>query len=362
MNYTEKAAKIIYFFGYGVTVYLLLKYGLPAVLPFIIAFVASTVAEKAANKLTKKTGTSRRVYCALIIILVISVMLSLSAVIVGRLVYEAKEFAEEYLNDNEKIEILLNGANGLSAKITEKLNISESARQMVATAMDSATEKIAEIVLGKIGSIIEKSASLILTGLPSWLLFITVTTISTFYLGCSKKGNDGISSLLTTEQKKKILKLKSGVAVTVMRYIRAYSLILTVTAAVLLVGFTILKIKYAFIIALLVAVLDLLPVIGIGTVLIPWALIEIANGNHGVGFGLIAVFAVAVVTREIAEAKIIGRCVGTNPLITLSAMYAGLKLFGFAGLLLAPMLLSGIIAYRSEKSKTADIKEGAVPQ
>ena len=106
---------------------------------------------------------------------------------------------------------------------------------------------------------------------------------------------------------------------------------------------------------MLIAVLDMLPVIGLSTVMIPWGIIELAKGNAGKGFALLAIFAIAVVIREALEARIIGKCIGANPLVTLFAMYAGLKLFGIGGVIVLPMLVSGGIAYLSEKEQSPAI-------
>lgn len=359
MSYTERAAKYICYFAYGTVLFLFLKYGLPAVLPFIIAFSVSAAAEKAASKLAKKTGINKRIYCALILAILIIAIITAVTAIFGRLIYEAKEFAREYISNERKLENLINGANELSQRITERLNLSPSTRASVESTVDSAITKLSDVMISKIGDIFERLASAVLGGLPSWILFTTVTLISTFYLGCTKYGNDPILRSLSKENRKKILKFKSGAVRTVGRYAKAYTAIMTVTTSVLFAGFTIIGIKYAILVALLIAVIDILPVLGISTVMIPWGIIEIAKGNAGKGFALLAIFAVAVVIREALEPKIIGKCIGANPLITLFAMYTGLRLFGIGGVIFLPILTSGIITYLCEKEKPAAV--GKVP-
>ncbi len=357
MSYTERAAKYICYFSYGTVIFLFLKYGLPAALPFIIAFTAATVAEKAANKLSRKTGINKRIYCALILLILILALVTAGTAIFGRLIYEAREFAEEYISDGRKLEDMINGVNELSEKITAKLNLSQSMRSSVKNTVDNAVARVTDLLINKIGSILEKLASAVIGGLPSWILFVTVTLISTFYLGCTRYGNDPILKHLSSENKKRLLRIKNGVAKTIGRYVKAYATIMSITTTVLFAGFTIIGIKYAFLVALIVAVLDMLPVIGLSTVMIPWGIIELARGNAGRGFALLAIFAVAVVIREALEPKIIGKCIGANPLITLFAMYAGLKLFGIGGVIVLPMLISGGLAYLSEKEHSAAVRK-----
>ena len=154
---------------------------------------------------------------------------------------------------------------------------------------------------------------------------------------------------LSIEKRKTFLRLKNGFTTTIGKYVKAYGILMALTTSVLFAGFTVIGIKYAFFVALLVAILDMLPIIGLSTVLIPWGIIEISKGNAGKGFALFAVFAVAIVLREALEPKIIGKCIGTNPLVTLFAMYCGLKLFGFGGVVVLPIIVSGALAYLSEK-------------
>ena len=87
------------------------------------------------------------------------------------------------------------------------------------------------------------------------------------------------------------------------------------------------------------AVVDILPVIGVGTVLVPWGIVKILSGGYYQGFGLLIIFAVVSVVREILEPKIIGKSIGLHPLMTLLSMYIGLELCGFLGLISFPVLV-----------------------
>jgi len=360
MSYTERAARYICIFAYCTALFLFLKYGVGTVLPFFIAFIAATLAEKAALKISKKTGINKRIYCAVIIVMFMLVLLTIITAIFGRLLYEAREFAEEYLSDGKRIEGLFNGASELSERITERLNISDAMRTRVKNTVDDAISSISDVLLSKVGTLIEKTATGILSGLPSWILFVTVTVISTFYIGCRDQSKSKLTSIIPPKHTERLKKLKNGVSGTVAKYVRAYTALLSITATVLFAGFTMMKIKYAFLTALLIAVLDMLPVIGLSTVMIPWAITELINGNAGKGFALIAIFAVAVIIREASEPKIIGKCIGSDALVTLFSMYAGLKLFGVGGVIILPMITSGVIAYYSEKHDTTDINKGTV--
>lgn len=107
--------------------------------------------------------------------------------------------------------------------------------------------------------------------------------------------------------------------------------------------------KYAPVIALLIAVVDVLPVLGTGTVVIPWGITEILLGNGVRGVGLFVMYAVVTLVRSFAEPKIIGNQIGINPLFTLIAMFVGLKTLGFLGVLIFPTVLIVTVEYYKEQ-------------
>lgn len=126
---------------------------------------------------------------------------------------------------------------------------------------------------------------------------------------------------------------------------KAYLLILCITFLELLIGFKILSAfdlmsdTYIIVLALVIAVIDIIPVLGTGTVLIPWALYSLIVGNTWLGIGLIIVYGIITVIRQYIEPKLVSLQLGLPPFLTLIAMFFGLQLFGFIGLFLMPMLV-----------------------
>ncbi len=116
-------------------------------------------------------------------------------------------------------------------------------------------------------------------------------------------------------------------------------MITLITFLELFVAFTVLGIKYAFLIALVIAVIDILPVLGTGTVLIPWSIFLLLIGDYYTGIALIIVYIVIAVIRQIIEPKIVGKYIGLYPLLTLVAMYTGLRVMGVLGLITFPLII-----------------------
>jgi hypothetical protein len=112
------------------------------------------------------------------------------------------------------------------------------------------------------------------------------------------------------------------------------------TFVILLLGMTILRIPYGVFWAAGICLLDALPVLGTGTVLLPWGLILFLQGDRARAIGLLGVYTVIAVSRSVLEPRLVGRQLGLDPLMTLLSLYAGYRFLGFAGLLLAPILAS----------------------
>ena len=125
---------------------------------------------------------------------------------------------------------------------------------------------------------------------------------------------------------------------TFWKMIKSYMIILIITFIELFTGLSILKVSYAFPIAAIVAILDIMPVIGTGGVIIPWAIVELILKNNFLGFGLLILYVTVTVVRNVVEPRIVGHQIGLHPIITITTMYAGLRLFGFGGFIIAPVI------------------------
>jgi predicted PurR-regulated permease PerM len=111
-----------------------------------------------------------------------------------------------------------------------------------------------------------------------------------------------------------------------------------VTLMILLAGFLILRIPYGPLWAVGVALVDAFPVLGTGTVLVPWSLVCFLQGDHPQAIGLLGIYTVAFLARTVLEPRLVGGQLGLDPLMTLVALYAGYKVWGIGGMLVAPLL------------------------
>ena len=99
-----------------------------------------------------------------------------------------------------------------------------------------------------------------------------------------------------------------------------------------------LGVNYAFIISMIIAVVDILPILGAGTVILPWAIFSLLTSNYKLGIGLIVIYAIISIIRQIAEPKIVGGSLGLHPLATLASIYISVKFIGFSGIFIGPII------------------------
>ena len=122
-------------------------------------------------------------------------------------------------------------------------------------------------------------------------------------------------------------------------YIRAQAILISITFIQVLIGLLILDVEYAFSLSLLAGVLDILPLLGTGSLFVPWAGYLLVTGNIKLGIGLLIVYGLIVAVRQILEPKILADSIGLDPLTTIVTMYAAYQAVGFIGVLLAPFIL-----------------------
>jgi sporulation integral membrane protein YtvI len=146
-------------------------------------------------------------------------------------------------------------------------------------------------------------------------------------------------SILPTSVSARIPDFQKGLKNFLSRYFKAYALILFLTFCELYVGFSMLALEYSFLLAILISLVDIFPVLGVGTIILPWAAITLIGGNYPLGFGLVILWGVVTIVRQIIEPRIVGGTLGVHPILMLIAMYLGFRFFGLLGILLSPAAL-----------------------
>lgn len=177
------------------------------------------------------------------------------------------------------------------------------------------------------------------------LICIAITILSTYFICVDK-----IYILDKIEYhfpKKWIKKLNQNLRKIISsfgNYLKAESILVLISFIEILIGLYILKIlkfgiEYPFLIAFVIAIIDALPILGAGTIILPWAIISAVNGNIKLAIGLVILYIIIVAVRQIVEPKIVSSNLGIHPIFTLVSMYTGFKIFGIIGLFVGPVVL-----------------------
>lgn len=355
----RRAAWVICAAGVLMGGWILLSRGLPLVAPFLLAWGLALAIVPLAEKMSAHTRMPRRLCAAAILTLALLLAGLLLTLAVNRLFVELQRLVEWLGGDGGvRIAAAFGAVRDRLRGLGERLPLfdflweDEAVDGVWGRIDEIASDVVAETVSGLSGMIPTWVAGLI-RGLPALALFFGAWVIASYYFCLDLRAiHAAMSVLVPSAWRERLPDLKRRAAGTALRWLRAYMLLLGLTFCELLIGFSILRLDYIFLLAAGIAVLDLLPVFGVGTVLIPWAVVLFVSGNYSLGLGILVLYGVVTVVRQVAEPRIVGGSIGLHPLLTLAAMYVGFKLFGLAGMLLSPAaaLAIGVLVGGEERA------------
>ena len=328
----------VYFVLIGVIFYVVVQYLFGLVGPFVVGFLVAALLQKSIHFLFRKLRLPRKlvaVVCAVLFYAVIGIVLFWLGVgafawlrdVVERLPsFYALEIEPLIMQSFHSIEGLMARFDVSLVQLLEDFHVSLSQS------------------IGRIVSNVSSVAITAITSTVSWVprLFfgIVLSIISTVFFALDYEMiTEFLSSLVPPKRRDLVVELRTLVAEIGAKYIKAYALLMLITFTEMVIGLSILRIEGAATIAAFTAVVDILPVLGTGLVVIPWALFHLIKGNLFLGLGLFLLYAVITVVRQVLEPKVVGQQVGLHPIVILLCMYAGVKIFGAVGLFVLPFTI-----------------------
>lgn len=352
-------ASIFICISFGVlSVYLFLKYGFSILLPFFIGWAVAMAIAPLAKKLSAKDEKRQRIISVMLFIALVLVAIMLIVLIFNRLMSEAQRLLERLSKDSEELYSLIGNTLDFAQSITEHIPFFDGLGfgeddYIIRDKIDAFVGKMIGDIAGSLGARLPIWLGAIAGAIPSFMLFIIVTLISGFYFSVDLgKIHTSIKGILPPPASERIASFRRGITGTALKYLRAYSLLLLMTFGELFIGFSILGIDYALLLALLISLIDILPVFGVGGIVVPWAVVVLISGDYYLGIGLLIIYGCVTVIRQLAEPKIVGGSLGIHPLLTLFSIYAGFKLLGFFGMIIGPIIAMIIkSAFSGEKDK-----------
>lgn len=205
-------------------------------------------------------------------------------------------------------------------------------------------EKAFSYVLGLAGTILAQ--------VPDSALGLATTVISGFMISARlPRIRTWITGHVRMEKVQPLIKILARLRRGIGGWVGAQFRLAGVTLGILMAGLLFLRVPHGILLAFAISLVDAFPVLGTGTVLLPWALILWLQGDSARAVGVLGIYAIISVTRSVLEPKLVGRQLGLDPLITLFALYAGFKLWGLAGMILSPMLAVTVVQILPENRK-----------
>ncbi len=343
-EYRQAANITIVFLGIALLLWAFFTYALSALLPFLLAAAIAAFISPAAKKITEKTKIPRKVTSAVLLITVFAAVLSLLYMGISRLIFELGDLLRRLSENPEIIGDTVEGildrlmGNGSHFSFLQKIFDSDALAGL-GIDIDRVMQDAIGSLIASLTASLPQAAVALLKELPSAMLFVIVLLIAAFYFAADGGAiGKGLSFVLPDKWQRALPSLGDKFKKTVTGYVKAYFLIMLLTFCEMLIGLSILGVEYAFIMAIVISVVDILPILGAGTVIVPWAIFSFFTSNTPLGVGLLILYAVTLVIRQLAEPKIVGGALGIHPLATLASVYIGLRFLGFLGIFIGPMV------------------------
>ena len=328
-------------------VILIARYALGVLMPFLIAFLVSLLLKPAVAFLHSKIKLPRGLTGIVLVVVFYTLVGLLLTVICVQLFSATKSFfltlPALYANT---IVPWMNRAFDYLQEFAARLDPDAAAAYNVVSA--NVTNSLGDAVVSISQSVVTWVTSSTLKA-PKFLLNLLIMVISTIFLTADfPKIQAFVMRQFSDHWRELLHNARVQLGRTLWSYIRSYAMILAITFTEIFIGLSIIGINNAAGIAVAIAIFDILPVVGSGLVLLPWTILTLISGNLATGIGLVILYVVVIIVRQIMEPKIVGDRVGLHPLVTLLSMVLGTYLFGGIGLLGLPITIALIHALNKQ--------------
>lgn len=302
-------------------------------MPFVVGWIISMIANPLVRLLERKLKLVRKHGSIITIIGVLAVVILAGYLAGAKLVSETVNMVnglpEIYENFKEDFEEIGDNMQGFYDKLPANMqkNISQMLNNLSGY-LSGAVKAIGQPTFEAAGNFAKN--------VPGTLIAIIMSILSSYFFTADR---DNILSLLKKSMPESVWNRCSGIISDLKHvvggYFKAQFKIMGVVYVILIIGLWILKVNYVLLVALLIAFLDALPFFGTGTVLGPWAILKILSKDYTMAVGLIILYLVTQLVRQVIQPKVVGDTIGMNPLATLIFMYIGYKFSSIIGMIIA---------------------------
>jgi sporulation integral membrane protein YtvI len=317
--------------------YVTVKYVVNGLIPFFLAGLVAVMLNRPINNLAKKLRIPRKGAAALILILFYVIVAGVLTLIILRIAWSVLDwFGNLPQLYSSYIEPLVRRAidfyNEHAINAAGRAGITQTMISDLLRNLSSIVSSISRWAIGVARNMV--------VGAPATLLQILFSILATVFLCFDYPEISYFAiSQFTPKGQRIIYDARRYIRVSVGKMLTSYLVIMCITCVELFTGFSLMQIDDAITLAVIVAIFDILPAAGTGTILLPWALISLLNSEFATALELVVLYTVITVIRNILEPKIVGGSIGLNPVLMLMSMYLGVKLFGAIGILVMPFTI-----------------------
>ena len=338
MNYYKKVSKRVLIFVFTlIMLYIALKLAV-FYIPFLIAFIISLIIEPLIRKVMKFTNLTRKVSAIITLILVFALIIGLLAWGITSLITEASHILE---NLNNNMENIATKASDLENRFKfDNIQIPEQVKTLVENGLNDLTKEGTNIAQSALNNILNT-----VTHIPKLMIYIGITIVATYFV-CADKMYilDQMEHHLPRNWVNKFGNKLKKVISSLGDYLKAEGILILISFSIVLIGLVLfnfigMNVKYPLVMAIFIGFIDALPILGAGTIMLPWAVISAFNGDIRFAICLIVLYIIIIVTRQLVEPKIVSNHIGIHPIFTLIAMYTGFKIIGVIGVFVGPIIL-----------------------
>lgn len=302
-------------------------------MPFVIGWLIAMVANPLVRLLERRLNLVRRHSSVLIVVVVLAGIIGGFYLLAGRLAMELRLLAADLPEIYETMK--LEAAKALDFLNRMMVRMPKGIQEEFARVNENLGETAGRLVQ-TIAFPTVTAAGHVAKGIPAALVYsIVVIASSYFFIVKQEEAGAWIRRLLPKSTDKYLGLFRAELKTLIGGYFLAQFRIMFVVAVILAAGFAVLGVRYGMLLAALIAVLDFLPLFGTGTALIPWSLVKLLSGEAAFAAGLILLYVLTQVVRQIIQPKIVGDSIGIPPFLTLVFLYVGFKFRGLSGMLLA---------------------------
>lgn len=325
-------------------------------LPFVVGWIIAWIASPVVRFFEEKLKVRRKASSALVIIVVIG--------LVALVLYLAgAKLAEEVIGLVDSLPVMWESVEAEFAKIGENLNViyrrlPQDAQVSLSNVIDQITDYLGDFV-GRISSPTITAVGNFAKQLPAILIGVIMAMLSAYFFVSDRHHiNAWCKDHIPAVIQRRWQMLRNSLVKAVGGYLKAQLRIEVWMYLLLVIGLTVLQVDYALLIALGIACLDFLPFFGTGTVMVPWAIIKILSSDYKMAVGLLIIWAVGQLARQLIQPKIVGDSVGVPPLPTLFLLYIGYKLSGVIGMIVAVPI--GLIVFTLYEEGAFDTTKNSI--